>query len=255
MKQFRNRMRMHYSYLNECHHTDLLNEIDYEVLMSKKQMQIAKEFFRELTKTEVQSEGIKVTEIVRGVHKLRQLNGFSAFQFPEDFINTLNIDVSKSAEQIQTLFNVLVDIRMPSYMMKSFIERIFITEDMGIAVLIEYIKFLILKSTNHDIVPSFLVDLFWREHFTNTAHYRELNESVFGKDNFILYEQSSGGSFKQRYEITLITYEDTFKIEAIPFIWKSYDEEIELKKLKFYEANIFRLALYECYEEEIGNFY
>jgi hypothetical protein len=218
-------------------------------------MQIAKNFFREYAITKVQSEGIKVTEIVIYIQKLRQLDGFSVFQFPEDFIGTLNIDVSKSSEQTQTLFNFFVDIRMPSYMMKSFIERIFITEDMGIAVLIEYIKFLILKSTNHDIVPSFLVDLFWREHFTNTVHYRELNESVFGKESFILYEQSSGGSFKERYEITLKSYEDTFKFEAIPFIWKSYDEEIELKKLKFYEANIFRLALYECYEEEIGNFY
>jgi hypothetical protein len=230
-------------------------ESEYEVLLTHQQIQIAQNFLKKYFGEEaLHLENITPKQIIQAVDKLRLTPEIKMFWFPDDFILIFDCEENIFEREIQEMFDKLVDVQMPPFLVEFYSNRLFLTEEMGMAVFIEYIKFLILKSRDSNVVPSFLVDLFWREHFTNTVHYRWLCENVFGLNSPILYEQHSSSEFKERYEITLKTYEDTFKSDAIPFIWKSYGEEIELKRTKFYEANLYRLALYEFYEKEMGNF-
>jgi hypothetical protein len=230
-------------------------ENEYEVLLTHQQIQIAKNFLKEyFGEKELHLENVTPKQIIQAVDRLRTTLEIKMFWFSDGFILILDCEENIFEREIQQMFDKLVDVQMPPFLVEFYSNKLFLTEEMGMAVFIEYIKFLILKSRDSNVVPSFLVDLFWREHFTNTVHYRWLCENVFGLNSPILYEQPSSSEFKERYEITLKTYEDTFKSEAIPFIWKSYGEESELKRTKFYEANLYRLALYEFFEKETGNF-
>jgi hypothetical protein len=143
------------------------------VLLTHQQIQIAKNFLKEyFGEEELHLENVTPKQIIEAVDKLRLTPEIKMSWFPCDFILILDCEENKFEREIQQMFGKLVDVQMPPFLVEFYSNKLFLTEEMGMAVFIEYIKFLILKSRDSNVVPSFLVDLFWREHFANTVHYR-----------------------------------------------------------------------------------
>jgi hypothetical protein len=126
-----------------------------------------------LKKTE-NNEEIESSIIVKFIENLTQKLEMKLITFSDKFLNTINCNFSDCDSNIQTQFDALMNLDMPSLMMKEFRLKLLLEDGQDFVILIEYLKFLVLKSKDEDIVPSFFIDQLWKEHFTNTKHYRDL---------------------------------------------------------------------------------
>ena len=187
--------------------------------------------------------------------KTEDLNFFGCFN--ESLLKT-GVKFQEIDQNISNLFNILLTVEFPEHLLTQFSTRLNLSEKESFIIFIEYLKFLIMKHFNSNslIIPSFLVNQLWRDHFTLTKHYRDLFMNIFNSE-IIIYTPipTTNEEFKEAYESTQIVYQSTFQSSWNKFVWKDISEEIQLNIKEYLNVNLLRLVIYNVYDLNLQGVY
>ena len=118
-------------------------------------------------------------------------------------------------------------------------------------LLIEYLKFLILKHLYPCMTYCpWVLSKTWAEHFALSMNYQNMCTNVFGNLAFTVneYKKQPKDEFKELYSNTIINYQKVFGHKPPKFVWKSYKQEKSLNNTKFYDVNLIRMVIYYHYQ-------
>jgi len=168
------------------------------------------------------------------------------YQYSDGILSETNCDFSESMDYANQTMQKLLSIDIPESFKELMMNKLFMNEDVFTACLIEYYKFLVLRSKNEKSQPSFLIDQIWREHFTSTKHYRDTCDNVFGRKVFIKYMNPKliKSQFSEQYTDTMELYQNIFGHYPNYQIWKSVEDEIDILETPMYNINIFNMVNY-----------
>ena len=173
---------------------------------------------------------------------------FSIFQ-------DLKEEINNSDKECYFLFQELIDVNFPSSMLKWIESKLRIDSDSCLILIIEYFKFLILKSKHpSEWISSFFIDKVWIEHWVLTKHFHDIWDKVLNIDEEVLHytpPPTDAIAFKDKYEQTIILYRKIFGWEPHPQIWRDLNIEYNDFQKSLYNVNLERLVNYYRFEDEI----
>ena len=214
----------------------------YETIMNLSQLKDSIAFIKELLETN------SVEEILQKLDSSFSLN--IEFLINQDF----GIDLTNSDEEWYTLLQELLDINFPNIMIKWVESKLRISSDSSLILLVEYLKFLIIKSKfPSDWVPSYFVDKVWIEHWVLTKHFSEVWNQIFRVDEDILHYNKTSKDvkeFEEKYTRTLELYKEMFGWDPHPQIWRNWNTEFEEFDEHRVIVNLERLVNYYRFERD-----
>ena len=129
-----------------------------------------------------------------------------------------------------------------------------ISSDSSLVLLVEYLKFLIIKSKfPSEWVPSYFVDKVWIEHWVLTKHFSDVWDQNFKIDEDILHYNKTSKDvkeFEEKYTRTLELYKEIFGWDPHPQIWRNWDTEFEEFNEHRVIVNLERLVNYYRFERD-----
>ncbi|CAI2361049.1 unnamed protein product [Moneuplotes crassus] len=227
-----------------------LKEQNYELIVTPGQLEFIKAYLKEKMDDFIINKGcFEVQELKAMLDELENQDEYSNLKSYDqlDQVDLLEGEVSHEAK---ILFEKLLDVNFPDHLLYLYSRKMQISEEESFIIFIEYLKFLILKYLNPeaDIVPSFRIDQFWRDHFVLTKNYRDISLNIFESENIVLYSQTTSSDFPQNYEKILDLYQETFGCAPHGYVWGSATDEQSFYDQDFLYVNTLRLAVYTVYE-------
>ena len=211
-----------------------------EVLMTKTEIEESILFTRDCIELLTNEEIITKLE-----NKLKSEIWFKIYQ-------DLETEIITSDEESFHLLQELIDVDFPSSMMKLIESKLRIDSDSCLVLIIEYFKFLVLKSKYpSEWISSFFVDKVWVEHWVLTKHFHDVWEGVLNIDEEILHYSpapTDAEIFKDKYEQTIVLYIKIFGSEPHPQIWRDWKVEYNDFQKSNYNVNLERLVNYYRFE-------
>lgn len=135
----------------------------YEVLLTPEQLEAAKELISQKVETFEVNKTIAVDEVAQLTQSINFQEEIGIFHKSEFANEPLISDTEMFDSKVKSVFLKLLNMDLPQSLLKSFCSKLLLSEEQAVIVLVEYIKFLILKSIDSECVPSFLIDQFWRK--------------------------------------------------------------------------------------------
>ena len=228
-----------YNY-DEFDEYDFENFQESEVLMTKEEIENTKNHIKNNLELLTNEEIITKLE--------NKLKSEIWFKIQQD----LETEIITSDEESFHLLQELIDVDFPSSIMKLIESKLRIDSDSWLILIIEYFKFLVLKSKypSEWISPVF-VDKVWVEHWVLTKHFHDVWEGVLNIDEEILhYSPASTDAeiFKDKYEQTIVLYIKIFGSEPHPQIWRDWKVEYNDFQKSNYNVNLEKLVNYCRFE-------
>ena len=172
------------------------------------------------------------------------------FTLTENF----GVDLIKSDEEWFKQFQNLTEISFPSCLSYWIESKLRVDSDSTCVILLEYIKFLILKSRNpSEWIPSYFISRVWIEHWVLTKHFSEIWENILGvKEETMHFVQSPTDweVFKDMYENTLELYRGAFGWEPHNQVWRDWQTEFSESNKTRLNVNLERLVNYYYFENQ-----
>jgi hypothetical protein len=199
------------------------------------------------------TKNLPLNDVLTLIEDSKKISGILTFPNSEKMVDNLNFDFTNLPENLQKIGNLLLDIDFPVELKDALKAKFMLSEEFTTVIMVEYVKFIILKLKFPLVVPSFLVGIFWEEHFVFSRHFRNTMELLNDSNTTCLkFEKTDdGGNFHDRYEYTLKNYKEVFGHDPNPDVWFLIERENELRESHFYNVNILRLSLYHWFEESV----
>ena len=201
-----------------------------------------------ITFTKELLEANLVEEILQKLDSSFSLN--LEFSINQDF----GINLANSDEEWYALFQELLDINFPNIMIKWVESKLRINSDSALILLVEYLKFLIIKSKfPSDWIPSYFVDKVWIEHWVLTKHFSDVWNQILRVDEDILHYSKTPKNikeFEEKYARTFELYKEMFGWDPHSQIWRNWDTEFGEFDEHRVIVNLERLVNYYRFEKD-----